>query len=184
MSIDGVDIGKTGKGNSLGVGKGRGSGRGDGLGTADELGEGISDALGDIPTGLIQSNRDEIGDKLGSTIDESDGITRGHIRLIGLKHNLSDWWQDPTAIPSLIKWLLANQPNITADMDYMGGALKLTDKDIMDAPLVIMTGHDQAMGVSYQQLKNRNSQAGEFTEKERAAPVSYTHLTLPTKRIV
>ena len=70
---------------------------------------GIEDALGDIPTDLVQSNRDEIGDKLGSTIDESDGITRGHIRLIRLKHNLSDWGQDPTAILSLIKWLLAHQ---------------------------------------------------------------------------
>ena len=176
VSIDGVDIGRGTGGKAkqgVGVGRGRGYNRGTGIGAAGELGEGIEDALGDTPTGLVQSNRDEIGDKLGSTIDESDGVTRGHIRLIRLKHNLSDWWQDPTAIPSLIKWLLAHQPNITADMDYMGGALKLTDKDIMDAPLVIMTGHDQAMSVSYKQLKNRNQQATQFTQAERAVLREY-----------
>lgn len=58
-------------------------------------------------------------------------------------------------------------------MDYEGGALPLTDNRIMDAPLVIMTGHDQAMSVSYQQLADCNSQASGFTDAERAALRKY-----------
>ena len=115
----------------------------------------------------------EIGDKLGSIIDEEDGIVRGHIRLIRLKHEMSDWWQDPTAIPSLIKWLREHTPAITADMKYAGGALPLTDNRIMDAPLVIMTGHDQSMSGGYHQLKDHNSQAAGFTDAERAALRKY-----------
>ena len=129
------------------------------------MGEGIPDTIG--------SYKDEIGDKLGSIIDEEDGIVRGHIRLIRLKHQMSDWWQDPTAIPSLIKWLRDHARSITADMKYAGGALPLTDARIMDAPLVIMTGHDQAMSVSYQRLTDRNSQASGFTDAERAALRKY-----------
>ena len=131
----------------------------------DAFGEGFSDTIGGY--------RDEIGDKLDSMIDEEDGIVRGHIRLIRLKHAMSDWWQDPTAIPSLIKWLREHQPTITADMDYAGGTLSLTDKPIMDAPLLIMTGHDQAMSMSYQQLADRNSQTSGFSSEERAALRKY-----------
>ena len=131
----------------------------------DAFGEGVLDTLG--------TYKSEIGDKLGSIIDEEDGIVRGHIRLIRLKHQISDWWQDPTAIPSLVKWLREHTPTITADMNYAGGALPLTDARIMDAPLVIMTGHDQAMSVSYQQLSDRNSQASGFSDAERAALRKY-----------
>ena len=131
----------------------------------DAFGEGIPDVIG--------SYEDEIGDKLGSVIDEKDGIVRGHIRLIRLKHAMSDWWQDPTAIPSLIKWLRDNTPTLTADMRYAGGALPLTDKRTMDAPLLIMTGHDQAMSGSYQRLAEHNSQASGFSDTERAALRKY-----------
>lgn len=169
QGVDGVGLSKRGTGAGVAP-KGRGSGQGI-LSNATK--EGTQGELLLTPDTLITSQKDDIGDKLGSTIDESDGIVRGHIRLIRLKHQLSDWWQDPTAIPSLIKWLLANQPNITADMDYMGGALELTDKKIMDAPLVIMTGHDIAMSTKYSQLKNRNTQAARFTDVERAALRKY-----------
>ena len=162
----------TGVGNTLGKGTG-GGGSGTGLGNLTQSGGTGQDALGEGIPEIIGSYRDEIGDKLGSIIDEEDGIVRGHIRLIRLKHQMSDWWQDPTAIPSLIKWLRENARTITADMKYAGGALPLTDDHIMDAPLVIMTGHDQAMSVSYQQLANRNSQASGFTDAERAALRKY-----------
>ena len=168
---EGVGLSKRGTGRGVAP-SGRDKGRGT-LGTGVGLGNSVQDGIPLTEDSLISSIKDEIGDKLDSIIDESDGVVRGHIRLIRLKHNLSDWWQDPTAIPSLIKWLLANQPNISADMDYMGGALKLTDKSIMDAPLLIMTGHDQAMGASYAQLKNQNSQAKQFTATERAALREY-----------
>ena len=96
-----------------------------GGGGQDAFGEGIPETIGGYEA--------EIGDKLGSIIDEEDGIVRGHIRLIRLKHEMSDWWQDPTAIPSLIKWLREHTPSITADMKYAGGSLSLADDDIMKA---------------------------------------------------
>ena len=131
------------------------------------------DAFGGEVSDTIGGYEDAIGDKLGSVIDEADGIVRGHIRLIRLKHAMSDWWQDPTAIPSLIKWLREHTPTITADIDYEGGALPLTDKHIMEAPLLIMTGHDQAMSGSYERLAERNSQASGFSEVERASLRKY-----------
>ena len=151
----------------------RSGGAGESLGNLTQSGGGGQDAFGEGISDTIGGYKSEIGDKLGSIIDEEDGIVRGHIRLIRLQHQMSDWWQDPTAIPSLIKWLRENARSITADMQYAGGALRLTDNRIMDAPLVIMTGHDQAMSVSYQRLKDQNSQASGFTDAERAALRKY-----------
>ena len=131
----------------------------------DAFGEGASDAVG--------SYEDEIGDKLGSIIDEENGIVRGHISLIRLKHDMSDWWQDPTAITSLTKWLQEHVKTISTDMDYEGGALPLTNKKIMEAPLIIMTGHDQAMSGAYQRLAERNSRASGFSAAEQAALRKY-----------
>ena len=157
----GEEVGRRDSGSGTGLGNLTQS---DGIGQ-DAFGEGVSDIVG--------SYEDEIGDQLGSIIDEEDGVVRGHIRLIRLKHAMSDWWQDPTAIPSLIKWLSAHRPTITADMDYAGGTLPLTDKRIMGAPLLIMTGHDQAMSGSYQRLAEHNSQASGFSDTERAALRKY-----------
>ena len=151
----------------------RSGGSGESFGILTESGGGGEDAFGEGIPETLGSYKAEIGDKLGSIIDEEDGIVRGHIRLIRLQHQMSDWWQDPTAIPSLIKWLREHTPAITADMQYAGGALPLTDNRIMDAPLVIMTGHDQAMSGAYQRLKDRNSQASGFTDAERAALRKY-----------
>ena len=162
-----------GSGNSGEIVGQRSGGSGQTLGNLTQSGGGGQDAFGEGIQDTIGSYKAEIGDKLGSIIDEEDGIVRGHIRLVRLKHEMSDWWQDPTAIPSLIKWLRENARSITADMQYAGGALPLTDDRIMDAPLVIMTGHDQAMSVSYQRLTDRNSQASGFTDAERAALRKY-----------
>ena len=162
-----------GSGNSGKIVRQQSGGSGTSLGNLTQSGGGGQDALGEGIPETLGSYREEIGDKLGSIIDEEDGIVRGHIRLIRLKHQMSDWWQDPTAIPSLIKWLREHTPSITADMKYAGGALPLTDNRILDAPLVIMTGHDQAMATSYQRLADRNSQASGFTDAERAALRKY-----------
>ena len=110
-------------------------------------------------------------EKLGGILEGTGNEIRGIIRLIRLKHSLSDWWQDPTAIPSLIKWLEAHTP-IRADMDFAGGALRLTDPQILDAPLIIMTGHDKDITVSRQLAKGGPLQTG-FTPEERAALREY-----------
>ena len=110
-------------------------------------------------------------EQLGGILAGSGSEIRGHIRLIRLKHSLSDWWQDPTAIPALIKWLEA-YTSIRADMDFQGGALPLTDPQIMDAPLIIMTGHDKDITVGRGLAKDGPLQTG-FTPQERAALRKY-----------
>ena len=109
--------------------------------------------------------------KLGGVLEGTGDEFRGHVRLIRLKHALSDWWQDPTAIPALIKWLEDHTP-IRADMDFAGGALRLTDPKIMDAPVIIMTGHDKDITVSRGLAKEGPLQMG-FTPAERVALRKY-----------
>lgn len=127
-----------------------------------DLGEGF----GKLPT-----LRDEIGDKLGGIIKGSGSDLKAHIRIIRLKHSLSDWWQDPTAIPSLISWLQKNT-SIRADMNFGGGALPLTDPNILDAPLIIMTGHDKAM-TNNRKLMRGDTIKPRFSDEERAALRKY-----------
>ena len=168
---DGVSptVGKRSSGTVGLADRGRGStglgnftkGTGTGQGFAD-LGEGF---------GRLPTLRDEIGDKLGAILKGSGNELKGHIRVIRLKHSLSDWWQDPTAIPSLIGWLEEWTP-IRADMSFAGGALPLTDPKIMDAPLIIMTGHDRSMATGRGLMKEEPMKA-EFSPEERAALREY-----------
>ena len=141
---------------------------------------GLSEFLdGTLPTGGLGDGFDTAfrnivkvpKEKLGGILEGAGNEIRGHIRLIRLKHSLSDWWQDPTAIPSLIKWLEERTP-IRADMNFAGGALRLTDPQIMDAPLIIMTGHDKDIAVGRGLAKDGPLQTG-FTPAERAALRKY-----------
>jgi len=148
-----------------------------GTGAADTGLSGFLD--GDLPTTGLDDGADIVlrnfvkipKGKLGGILEGTRNEIRGHVRLIRLKHSLSDWWQDPTAIPSLIKWLEDHTP-IRADMDFAGGALRLTDPQIMDAPLIIMTGHDKDITVSRQLAKDGPLQTG-FTPAERVALRQY-----------
>ena len=114
-------------------------------------------------------------DRLGAILEGEGMDIRGHIRLIRLKHSLSDWWQDPSAIPSFAKWLEDNT-NLRADMKYAGGALHLTDPRILSAPMVIMTGHDKDMVIG-RNLGNperkKATLAPHLTSEERAALRKY-----------
>ena len=149
-------------------------------GTTGATNSGLSEFLdGSLPTAglgdgfdtdlkeLVQLPKGQLGGILAGTGSE----IRGHIRLIRLKHSLSDWWQDPTAIPALIKWL-EDYTSIRADMNFQGGALPLTDPQIMDAPLIIMTGHDKDITVGRGLAKDGPLQTG-FTQQERAALRKY-----------
>ncbi len=149
-------------------------------GTTGAIHSGLSEFLdGSLPTAglgdgfdtdlkeLVQLPKGQLGGILAGTGSE----IRGHIRLIRLKHSLSDWWQDPTAIPALIKWL-EDYTSIRADMNFQGGALPITDPQIMDAPLIIMTGHDKDITVGRGLAKDGPLQTG-FTPQERAALRKY-----------
>ena len=151
----------------------RSKGSEDGLGNLTQSSGTGQDAFGGGVSDIINGEGDGTGDEFGSHIYKENGIVRGHISLIRLKHDMSDWWQDPTAITSLTKWLREHVKTISTDMNYEGGALPLTNKRIMEAPLIIMTGHDQAMSVSYQRLAEGNSQVSGFSSEERAALRKY-----------
>ena len=110
-------------------------------------------------------------DRLGAVLEGKDTEIRGHIRLIRLKHSLSDWWQDPTAISSFAKWLGENT-NLRADMKYAGGSLRLTDSRILNAPLVIMTGHDKDITVG-RNLTKEGPLTNSLSAPERAALRKY-----------
>ncbi len=108
---------------------------------------------------------------LGGILEGTGNDIRGHIRIIRLKHSLSDWWQDPTALPALIKWM-DKRTTIRADMSFEGGSLPITNPKILDAPLIVMTGHDKDITVGRGLAKNGPIQ-NSFTPAERAALRKY-----------
>ena len=132
------------------LGKGQGTGEGDATHTPD--------------ANLIAKVDD---DQLGAVLEGNPFNLSGHIRIIRLKHSLSDWWQDPTAIPSFAKWLRENT-QLRADMTYAGGSLPLTDDRILNAPMVIMTGHDKDIAVGRNLNKENGPLSEGFTRTERA----------------
>ncbi len=99
------------------------------------------------------------------------GEAAGIVPLIRLKHSLSDWWQDPTAMPSLFKWLRENT-RIRAHMKFMGGSLRLTDPEIQKVPFIFMTGHDKDITIQRKLGKDGPLSDG-FSEPERAALRKY-----------
>lgn len=109
--------------------------------------------------------------KLGAILEGTKDNLRGHIRIIRLKHALSDWWQDPTAIPALMKWM-DKHTTIRADMNFEGGSLSLTDPKIFDAPLLVMTGHDKDITAGRGLMRDGPLQSS-FTQQERAALRKY-----------
>ena len=141
---------------------GRGFGGGKFLGKGQGTGEG--DAT-QTPSGDLIQKVDK--DQLGAVLEGTPFDISGHIRIIRLKHQLSDWWQDPTAIPSFAKWLQENT-KLRVDMTYEGGSLSLTDDRILNAPLLIMTGHDTDIATGRNLNKDDGPLATGFTRKERA----------------
>ncbi len=152
------------RGVSLRRGKNEGTTIGAGL--VAERSEDIQDLALDVKNPILVPE-----DRLGAVLEGEGTDIRGHIRLIRLKHSLSDWWQDPTAISSFARWLGENT-NLRADMKYAGGSLRLTDLHILDAPLVIMTGHDKDITVG-RNLSKGGPLTNSFSASEQAALRKY-----------
>ena len=154
----------TGSADAPGRGKGKTAGKG-GLGaTIESTGTADSASLEDSDFTHLETVPDG---ELGAILTGEGKDISGHIRMIRLKHSLSDWWQDPTAMPSFMKWLKDNT-RIRADMKYKGGSLLLTEPDIQDAPLIFMTGHDKDITVGRGLAKDGPLLDG-FSTEERAA---------------
>ena len=95
---------------------------------------------------------------------------QGVFRFTRIRHSLSDWWADASALNSLTQWL-NERTKIKTDMNVEGGALKLTDASLFKTPLVFMTGHDPAVVQSHD-LHRKNYGAGRidgrFSDNEAA----------------
>lgn len=156
----------SGDGTALRRGKGK-------AGNGMRGGRGIDGAADSLSLeGSDFSGRESVpDDELGAVISGEERDISGHIRLVRLKHSLSDWWQDPTAMPSLFKWLAENT-RIRADMKFKGGSLRLTEPEIQDAPLIFMTGHDKDITVARGLAKDGPLSDG-FSAEERAALRKY-----------
>ncbi len=122
----------------------KGSGKGDGLSIIDSS---MAEEAG-ISLDQLKSPTSVPEDELGAVLIGRGNNISGHIRLIRVEHGLSDWWQDPSALTGLVDWLNKNT-RIRADMKVAGGVLKLDDPRILDAPLIIMTGHDRSVTISH-----------------------------------
>ena len=168
-------------GGRRGPDKGRGSGteaingRGrSGTGGIDSLvgTVGAADAgaggAGDDPLAKITTVPD---DKLGAILEGEGADIQGHIRFTRLIHSLADWWQDPSALPSFMRWLSDNT-RLRADMKLEGGAMRMTDPRILDAPIIVMTGHDKELTTTRNLMRGEPWMVG-FTPAERSAMRKY-----------
>lgn len=152
----------SGDANTRGTGKSRGKGR---MGQSMVEGTGASEGEGIANQEF--AHRESVPDgELGAILEGDGKDIAGHIRMIRLKHSLSDWWQDPTALPSFMTWLRENT-RLRADMKFKGGSLRFTDPDILDAPIIFMTGHDTDIANSRGLNKDGELVDG-FTAEERA----------------
>ncbi len=110
--------------------------------------------------------RGEIG---GHVIGNGKNI-RGVFRFTRVRHSLSDWWADASSLNALTQWL-NERTKIKTDMNVEGGALKLTDANLLKAPLVFMTGHDPSLVRSRNLLGRQyggGKMDGRLTEAEAA----------------
>lgn len=152
---------------------------------------GIESLLSSTGTGDLEGGVGDIADlikipdnKLGAVLVGEGSDIEGFIRIVRLKHSFTDWWQDPSALPSLFAWL-KEHTRFRADMKIKEGALRLTNPRIFKAPLVIMTGHDQEVTISRNLMtghdqyvpKSINRDAGPlrstFSDAERIALRKY-----------
>ena len=117
-----------------------------GLSMVENVGA-VRDALGDVVENMTLSSYVvpplPKGEPGGRVIGKGKDI-RGILRFARVRHDLSDWWADASALNALTQWL-NERTNIKTDMNVEGGAVKLNDANLFKTPLAFMTGHDPAL---------------------------------------
>ena len=117
-----------------------------GLAMVKEVGA-VRDALDKVVDGVMLGNLEvpslPRGEPGGRVVGKGRDV-RGVFRFTRLRHNLSDWWADASSLNAFTKWL-NEKTQIRTDMNVEGGALKLTDANVMKSPMLIMTGHEPAL---------------------------------------
>ena len=114
-----------------------------GISLIDNIGAEI-DGIGDMAQNITLGAGDVLplpkGEPGGRVVGRGKDI-KGVFRLVRVKHNLSDWWTDSSSLTALAKWL-NEKTQIKTDMNVEGGAVKLTDANLLKSPMLWMTGHD------------------------------------------
>ena len=105
------------------------------------------DALGDVVENITLSSYVvpplPKGEPGGRVIGKGRDI-HGVFRFARVRHELSDWWADASALNALTQWL-NERTKIKTDMNVEGGAVKLNDANLFKTPLAFMTGHDPGL---------------------------------------
>ena len=105
------------------------------------------DALGDVVENITLSKYKvpplPKGEPGGRVIGKGRDI-QGVFRFTRIRHTLSDWWADASALNALTQWL-NERTKIKTDMNVDGGAVKLNDANLFKTPLAFMTGHDPSL---------------------------------------
>ena len=104
---------------------------------------GLNDVVRSIPLGGGDVQPLERGDPGGKVVGKGRDI-RGVFRFTRIRHSLSDWWADASSLNALTKWL-NERTKIKTDMNVEGGAVKLTDANLLKMPLAFMTGHEPSL---------------------------------------
>ena len=120
-----------------------------GLAMVKEVGA-VRDALDGVVDSILLGNLEvpplPRGEPGGHVVGKGHDI-RGVFRFTRLRHDLSDWWADASSLNAWAKWL-NERTKIKTDMNVKGGALKLTDANVMKSPILVMTGHEPALAKS------------------------------------
>ena len=131
------------------------------------------EALSDVVENIVLGNNDVLplpkGEPGGRVVGRGRDI-RGVLRFARVRHDLSDWWADASALNALTQWL-NERTKIRTDMNVEGGAVKLNDANLFKTPLAFMTGHDPSLVRSRRLFGWRygtGKMAGSLTESEAA----------------
>ncbi len=131
------------------------------------------EALSDVVENIVLGNNEVLplpkGEPGGRVVGRGRDI-RGVLRFARVRHDLSDWWADASALNALTNWL-NERTKIRTDMNVEGGAVKLNDANLFKTPLAFMTGHDPSLVRSRRLFGWRygtGKMAGSLTESEAA----------------
>ena len=137
-------------------------------------GDGLSDVVENITLSSYVVPPLPKGEPGGRVIGKGKDI-RGILRFARVRHDLSDWWADASALNALTIWL-NERTNIKTDMNVEGGAVKLNDANFFKTPLAFMTGHDPTLVRSQERFGWKHGTGridGRLSESEAAGMRRY-----------
>jgi hypothetical protein len=171
----GPPIGRGMIGTGIKIAKVAQIGRPAGLAMVTDVGaklEALSNIVENINLGDVAVQALPRGEPGGRVIGKGKDI-QGVFRFTRVRHTLSDWWADASSLNALAKWL-NERTKIKTDMNVEGGAVKLTDANVMKCPLLFMTGHDPSMVRSRNLLRQTGGKLdNRLSENETAALRKY-----------